>query len=540
MRFNHEAIGRMKTGSLSRRRVVVAEPFAESGLAVLRAAGIEVDSVVGKGRDALIAALEGADGLIVRSETQVDRALLGKGRDLAVVARAGVGVDSIDIPAATDAGIVVLNVPAANTLAATEQTFALMLALVRHIVPASNALRDGIWDRKPYIGTELAGKTLGIVGLGRIGGNVAVRAKAFGMKLLATDPFITKARADSFSATLVPLEELLAKCDIVTFHTPLNAQTRGMVDGNKLALLQPHAYVINCARGGIIEETALLNALNNNILAGAAIDVVAVEPPPADGPGAALHRHPKVVASPHLGGSTREALERIAIELARDVASVLAGHPASGAVNAPQIVDERMEPFVDVAYRLGVMLPQLSRGSGSSQLTLTVEGELAGMNPDPLVTAMLAGYLGTTTDRRVSVVNAKQLADELGVRVELAENEQADGYASLLRLTCSDVCLAATATTSGTRVVEVDGYKVDASLSGAMIFTEHRDVPGQIGRVGTVLGHAEINISAMQVSRESSGGVAVMILNVDRQADGKTLDELRALPGINTVRSLEI
>lgn len=530
----------MKTSSLIPRRVVVAEPFAESGLAVLREAGIEIDVVVGKGRDALIAALEGADGLIVRSETRVDGDLLKAGAKLTVVARAGVGVDSIDIPAATDAGIVVLNVPAANTLAATEQTFALMLALVRHVVPAANALRQGIWDRKPFIGTELAGKTLGIVGLGRIGGSVAVRAKAFGMKLLTHDPYITKARADSFGTTLVSLSDLLRQSDLVTLHVPLTPQTRGMIDGNYLAQMRPHAYIINCARGGIIEETALLNALEQGVIAGAAIDVVATEPPPADGPGAKLHRHPKIVASPHLGGSTHEALERIAVELARDVANVLQGHPAGGAVNAPQIVDDRMEPFVDVAYRLGVMLPQVARGDGSSQLTLAVEGEIAELDPDPLVTAMLAGYLGGTTDRRVSVVNAKRIAEELGIRIELAANAQTIGYASVLRVSGGGVQLAGTAAAGGPRVVEIDGYNVDAALTGAMILTEHRDVPGQIGRVGTVLGKAEINISSMQVSRESSGGLAVMILNVDRQAGAAVLDELRALPGMNTVRSLEI
>ena len=312
---------------LSQARVVIAEPFAESGLAVLRERGIEIVSCVGK-PETLAAALADADGLIVRSETRVDRELLRQGPKLAVVARAGVGVDAIDVAAATDAGIVVLNTPGANTLAAIEQTFALMLALVRHVPAAVASLRAGVWDRKPFIGTELAHKTLGIVGLGRIGGGVAQRAAAFGMTLLATDPFISKARADAFGVELVPLDELLARADIVTLHTPLNAQTRGMIDAAKLALLQPHARIVNCARGGLIDETALLAALDAGTLAGAAIDVVATEPPPPDGPGAKLHKHPKVVSTPHLGGSTVEALERIAIELAQDVASVLLGGAA--------------------------------------------------------------------------------------------------------------------------------------------------------------------------------------------------------------------
>ena len=415
-----------------------------------------------------------------------------------------------------------------------------MLALVRHVVPAANSLREGIWDRKPYIGTELAGKTLGIIGLGRIGGLVATRAKAFGMRLVATDPFITKARADSLNATLMPLDELLQTADIVTLHVPLNAQTRGMIAARHLKLLRPHAYLINCARGGLIDEAALLEALDAKTLAGAAIDVVAIEPPPRDGNGAKLHRHPKIVASPHLGGSTVEALERIATELARDVANVLAGHPAGGAVNAPQVADQRQQPFIDVAYRLGLMFPQVADNTGNVPLTLSIEGEIADTSPEPLITALLAGYLSATTDRRVSVVNARRIAEELGLRIEVATASEADGYASLLALRGSGVRLAATATANGSRLLEIDGYKVDAALQGALILTEHRDVPGMIGKVGTVLGHADINISSMQVSRESSGGLAVMILNVDRQADATTLDAVRAVAGVNAVRSLEL
>ena len=313
-----------------------------------------------------------------------------------------------------------------------------------------------------------------------------------------------------------------------------------MIDAAKLALLQPHAYLINCARGGIIDEAALLAALDADALAGAAIDVVAIEPPPPDGNGAKLHRHPKIVASPHLGGSTHEALARIATELAADVASVLAGRPAGGAVNAPKASDERLAPFVDLAFRLGAILPQLSR-SNSSQLTLSVEGEIAEIPPEPLVTALLAGYLQITTDRRVSVVNADAIAEELGVRVELsAAGEASEGYANLLRLSGCGVTLAGTATAATSRLIEIDGYKIDASPSGALILTEHRDVPGMIGKVGTVLGRADINVSAMQVSRERSGGGAIMLLNVDRQASTATLDELRAVTGISSVRSLEI
>jgi D-3-phosphoglycerate dehydrogenase / 2-oxoglutarate reductase len=527
---------------LSAARVVVAEPFAESGLAVLRERGIEIVSCVGK-PESLAAALAEADGLIVRSETRVDRELLRHGPNLAVVARAGVGVDAIDVAAATDAGIVVLNTPGANTLAATEQTFALMLALVRHVPAASAALRAGIWDRKALIGTELAQKTLGIVGLGRIGGAVAQRATAFGMKLLATDPFISQARADAFGVELVPLDELLRRADIVTLHTPLNAQTRGMIDAAKLALLQAHARIVNCARGGLIDETALLAALDAGVLAGAAIDVVAVEPPPPDGPGAKLHRHPNVVATPHLGGSTVEALERIAVELAQDVARVLLGGAALAAVNAP-VADgpdaDRLRPFVDLAYRMGRLFPQLGDSSMLSALSLAMEGGIAELDSAPVVTSFLTGLLQMTTDRRVSIVNAGSIARELGLHVDVRADAAANPFGAALRIAGGPTSLAGTIAFGGPRIISIDGFETDAIPSGSMLVTRHSDVPGMIGKVGTILGEDAVNISTMQVGRRAAGGDALMILGIDRPAGEATLERLRAVEGVMSVRALDV
>ncbi|HEV3156592.1 MAG TPA: phosphoglycerate dehydrogenase [Candidatus Baltobacteraceae bacterium] len=528
----------------STSRVIVAEPFAESGLAVLREHGIEVVSCIGKPREALCAALAEADGLIVRSETRVDRDLLRAGPRLSVVARAGVGVDAIDVEAATSAGIVVLNTPGANMLAATEQTFALMLGLVRHLPAANASLRANIWDRKPFIGTELHGKTLGIIGLGRIGSSVAVRASAFGMKLLAHDPFISRSRAESFNAELISLEELLGRSDIVTLHVPLNAQTLGMIDAEKLALLRPHARLINCARGGVIDEAALLAALDAGVLAGAAIDVVAKEPPPAGGTGSRLHQHPKVVASPHLGGSTHEALERIAVDLARDVASVLLGGTANAAVNAP-IGDgadaDRLRPFVDVAYRIGRLYPQIARASQSlPEFSMVLEGAIADLPADALVTAFLTGLLQQTTDRRVSIVNSRSIATELGIRIEARGVPQAELAASELRVIGGEISIVGTHAYGGTRLLAIDDYEIDAVPAGAMLLTKHRDVPGMIGKVGTILGEAQINISAMQVSRAHEGGSAIMILSTDRRADAATIERIRGVAGIDSVRAVEL
>lgn len=529
---------------LSARRVVVAEPFAESGLRVLRDAGIEVSSLVGEPRDALVRALADADGLIVRSETRVDRELLAAGRRLLAVARAGVGVDAIDVDAATQAGIVVLNTPSANTLAATEQTFALMLSLVRHVPDAVASLRAGKWDRRRLIGTELYGKTLGIVGLGRIGGNVAQRARAFGMKVLVYDPYITKSRADAFDATLMSLDEVLRGSDLVTLHVPLSDQTRGLIGERELSLLQPHAYLINCARGGVIVEEDLLEALDAGKLAGAAIDVVAVEPPPPDGTGARLHRHPKVVPTPHLGGSTVEALERIAVELAEDLARVLLGSPAAGAVNAPSFEGpggERMMPFLQLAYRIGRFYPQYARAESLPTFTLVAAGELADFDTAPLVRSFLSGLLQGITARRVTVVNAEAIAQEIGVRVDARAESRSGAYTSTLRISGGATTIVGTVMNGESRIVDLDGFEIDAIPVGAMVITKHRDVPGMIGKVGTILGNADVNISTMQVSRtHDAGGDAIMVLGVDRRAPAAAVEQLRGIAGISAVHTIEL
>jgi D-3-phosphoglycerate dehydrogenase len=523
--------------------VVVAEPFAEIGIDVLRRSGIEVASRVGASRAELIEALAEADGLIVRSETRVDRELLAAGPRLMVVGRAGVGVDAIDVEAATKAGVIVLNTPEANTIAATEQTFALMLSLARRTPDAVNSVRQGLWIRQQFIGTELYGKTLGIVGLGRIGGNIALRAKAFGMTILAHDPFISPARADAFGAKLVELDELLARSDIVTLHVPLTPQTRGMIDGAKLARMQRHAYLINCARGGVIVEEDLIKALDDGTIAGAGIDVVAVEPPPPDGSGAKLHKHPKVYATPHLGGSTHEALARIATELAEDVARVLNGAPANGVVNAP-IADgpdaARLRPFIDVAYRLGKFYPQFATESRLPTFVLAMQGAIAQMPADAVITAFLSGLLQATTDRKVTVVNAQAIAQELGVRVETAREPSANQYAASVQIRGGNTTVTGTVVNGSPRIVEADGFEIDAIPEGAMLITQHADVPGVIGKVGTILGNANINIASMQVSRNEIGGKAIMVLTIDKPVEQETLEVLRSTPWISSVRSLSI
>jgi D-3-phosphoglycerate dehydrogenase len=519
-------------------RVVIAEPFADLGKAVLREHGIDVVSCAGRPREELLAALQDADGLIVRSETRVDRDLLSRAPRVRVVGRAGVGVDAIDIDAATEAGIVVVNTPAANTIAATEQTFALMLGLIRHIAPANASIRDGRWERAPFIGTELFGKTLGIVGLGRIGGGIATRARAFGMHVLAHDPFIPESRADTVGAQLVGLDALLEEADIVTLHVPLTAQTRAMIDARAMSRMKRTAMLINCSRGGVIDEKALLQALEAETLRAAAIDVVAEEPPAPDSPGAILQRHPRVLATPHLGGSTREALERIAVELARDVVDALGGRPAAGAVNAPAPTGAQADlvrSYVAAADRLGRLLPQLFDDALRTPLRMHLSGEIAAADAQPLRTAFLAALLQTTTERRVSIVNAEAVAREIGVSLDVVVDPQPAAFASLLALVAGSHRVGTTVLSGGPRVVQIDGYELDAIPQGAWIVTRHEDVPGMVGRVGTILGSAGVNISTMQVAREAQGGTALMVLAIDRPVTRDHLDALRSIPGMHRV-----
>jgi D-3-phosphoglycerate dehydrogenase len=519
-------------------RVVIAEPFADPGKAVLREHGIDVVSCAGRPREELLAALQDADGLIVRSETRVDRDLLSRAPRVRVVGRAGVGVDAIDVDAATEAGIVVVNTPAANTIAATEQTFALMLGLIRNIAPANASIRDGLWERAPFIGTELFGKTLGIVGLGRIGGGVATRARVFGMHVIAHDPFVPESRADTLGAQLVSLEALLEQADIITLHVPLTAQTRTMIDGNALGRMKRTAVLINCARGGVIDEEALLQALEAEKIRAAAIDVVAEEPPVPGSSGAKLQRHPRVLATPHLGGSTREALERIAVELARDVVDALGGRPAAGAVNAPAPTGAQAElvrSYVAAADRLGRLLPQLFEDALRTPLRMHVSGEIAAADAQPLRTAFLAALLQTTTERRVSIVNAEAVAREIGVSLDVVADPQPAAFASLLAIFAGPHRAGTTVISGGPRIVQIDGYELDAIPQGAWIVTRHEDVPGMVGRVGTMLGSAGVNISTMQVARGAEGGAALMVLAIDRPVTREHLDALRSIPGMHRV-----
>ncbi|MBV8170473.1 MAG: phosphoglycerate dehydrogenase [Candidatus Eremiobacteraeota bacterium] len=520
--------------------VLVAEPLAAEGVAVLRASGVEVREAFDQPADALRALLIDADGLIVRSKTKVDAEMLAAARALRVVGRAGVGVDAIDVAAATRAGIVVLNTPDASTIATAEHTIAMMLALCRHVSAGHERVRAGQWSAKGLMGGELFGKTLGIVGLGRIGAAVAARARAFGMMVIAHDSFVSEARAEAAGAKLVALDELLTRADFVTLHTPLTPQTQGLIGARELALMRSGARIINCARGGLIVEDALLDALDNGHLGGAALDVVRAEPPAADALVWRLLRHPKVAATPHLAGSTREAQARIATDLCRDVVAVLSGQPPSGSVNAPVAPSPALRPFVELAAVLGRAYAQISREPALASFSLVFEGELSDVDPRPFSAAFLVGLLSGVTDRRVSVVNAQQIADEMGISLETLAAPCERGFARALSVRGGKTALAGTIVHGEQlRLVEIDGFEIDAVPKGHMIVTRHSDVPGIVGKAGTILGTHGLNIATMNVARRDDGN-ALMLLAVDRAPTTAVLDELRAIAELHEARAIEL
>jgi D-3-phosphoglycerate dehydrogenase len=520
--------------------VLVAEPLAAEGVAVLRDGGVEVRESFDQTAAALRSQLYDVDALIVRSKTKVDAEMLAGAPALRVVGRAGVGVDAIDVAAATRHGIVVLNTPDASTLATAEHTMAVMLALCRHLSAGHARVHEGNWSAKGLLGTELAGKTLGVVGLGRIGAAVAARARAFGMTVIAHDAFVSEARAEALGAKLVSLDDLLARSDFVTLHAPLTAQTQGMIGEREIGLMKSGARLVNCARGDLLVEDALLAALESGHLAGAALDVVRDEPPPADAPVWRLLRHPKVFATPHLAGSTHEAQARIAADLCRDVLAVLHGQPVSGSVNAPVAPSAAMRPFVDLANVLGRAYAQVSREPALPGFSLTFEGELSDLDPRPFVAAFLVGLLRDVTDRRVSVVNASQVAAELGISIETLAAPCERGFARALSVRGGKTSLAGTVVHGEQlRLVEIDGFEIDLVPRGHVIVTRHADVPGIVGKAGTILGEAALNISTMNVARRDDGE-ALMVLGVDRAPGPDVLERLRGIGGLHDARSIEV
>lgn len=523
-------------------QVLIADPIAAEGVDLLRSR-VEVQVKVGLRQEELIRLVGEYDALVVRSETKVTAEVINAGKRLQVIARAGIGVDNIDVEAATKAGIAVVNAPTGNTVAAAEHTVALMLAMARNISIAHRSVKDGEWRRSAFMGIEVKNKTLGIVGLGRVGSEVAKRAQSFGMRLLAYDPFVAPEYARRLGVELLPLERVLAESDFVTLHTPLTDNSRNMISRRELGFMKQSARLINVARGELIDEAALLEALESDKLAGVALDVFAKEPP-GDNP---LLRHPKVVATPHLGASTQEAQREVAVEAAEQVLTVLSGLPARNTVNAPFLPPEVhavLAPYIPVASVVGRLLTYLAEGQFVG-VTIRYEGEIAQHDASILKAAVLAGLLGPVTTGQVNLINASRIAQERGLSVTEQRNTAAQEYASLVSATLSTtdggVTLAGTSMRNEPHIVKVNDYWVDIAPSVPyLLFVENQDQPGSIGAVGTITGRHNINISFMEVGRLSLRGRAMMVLGLDDPVPLDVLTEIKGLPQIHNARLVSL
>ena len=529
-------------------RILVVEPVAQPALDLL-AGSHDTEVRIGLARPELLQLLAedgGRDALVVRSQTSVDDELLAAAAPrLSVVGVASVGIDRIDVEAATRAGVMIVNAPTGNTIAAAEHTMALMLALLRHVPDADASIRRGEWDRASYTGRELRGKVLGVIGLGKIGKAVARRAVGFEMRVIASDPYLTEEQAAEAGARLVGLAELLHRADVVTVHTPLSAQTRGLLGRSQLDALKPGAFVLNVARGGIVDEAALAEALARGHVAGAAIDVYSAEPMAPDNP---LRGAPNVVLTPHLGASTTEAQDRVGLEMAEQLLLALDGVTPPYAVNAPSVAPEtapKLRPYVELGHRLAILARQLAPGAFDA-LALTYAGEIAGGECAPIRTAALAGLLEAVTDQRVNAVNADVVAHERGLTVREERTPSSEPWASLVELSVGSadgapvLRLAGSTAHGRPHLASVDGFAIDAELSGTMLVTRHHDRPGIVGAVGTVLAEAGINISSLELSRLSEHGQAMMFVSVDEAIDEPILRRIRDADGIVDVRLVEL
>jgi D-3-phosphoglycerate dehydrogenase len=532
---------------MSEIKIFVADDVNESGLEPLRVAGFTVEKRIGLSADELGEAVRDCDGLVVRSETKVTAELMDAAMHLRVVGRAGVGVDNIDVAAATGRGIVVMNAPDGNTITTAEHTIALLISLARCVPAASASLKGGRWERKKFIGVELQGKTLGIVGLGRIGRVVASRARAFGMNIVAYDPFVAPEQARDLELEVASLDEVCARADFLTVHTPLTTETRGIIGANAFAKMKQGVRIINCARGGLVDERALYKAIKDGTVAGAALDVFEEEPPPAENPLLALD---EVIVTPHLGASTKEAQEGVAFTVAEQMRDYLSTGALRGAVNVPALGAQELntlQPYIRLAERLGRFQAQLIDEGAVREVSLEYSGEVAEMDAAPVTRAFLAGLLRDVS-ARVNVVNAFLIAEERGITVIASYKHAGSEFAPAIRTrvardteaqSVAGALFSPTGSSDG-RITEINDFHIEAIPSGHMLVTRNRDVPGVIGRVGTILGERGVNISRFHLGRRERGGEAMAVIEIDAPLDQETLEQLRSFEQVILARQIEL
>lgn len=516
--------------------ILISDPLSEDGIFPLREAegfNIVVDTTLTP--EQLGEKIGDFDALLVRSQTQVTREIIEKGTNLKIIGRAGVGVDNIDLTAATERGIIVVNAPDGNTNSAAEHSIAMLMSLARNIPQAFHSLKNKKWDRKTFIGVEVKNKTLGVVGFGRIGQEVAFRAKGQRMNVIAYDPFLTAEKAEKLGVQFGSVEDVIKAADFITVHTPLLKETRHILNKEAFEKMKDGVQIINCARGGIIDEDALYDAIVSGKVAGAALDVFEEEPFVEH----KLLTLPQVIATPHLGASTIEAQEIVAIDVSYDVVSFLKNGTVKNPVNlssVPTDVLAKIEPFFNLAEQLGSFLSDLAEGV-PEEVNITYSGELANLDTRPLSRNAVKGLLKSKLGESVNDVNAKFLADRLGITVNELKTTKSKGFTSLITIemkTASGTRKVAGTLLNGLggRIVRVDDYIVDVVPSGYLLFIRHKDQPGAIGRVGTLLASEGINIAAMQVGRSEVGGDAIMMISIDKHVEESGIDQLKALEDI--------
>ena len=521
-------------------KVLISDQMDPKAAEIFRANGVEVDEKPGLSKDELKAIIGDYDGLAIRSATRVGADLLDAAPRLKVIGRAGIGVDNVDIPAATARGVVVMNTPFGNSITTAEHAVALMFALARELPAADLSTKAGKWEKNRFMGVELTSKTLGLIGCGNIGSIVADRALGLRMKVIAYDPFLSPERAVELGVEKVHLAELLARADFITLHTPLTDQTRNILSAENLAKAKRGVRIVNCARGGLIDETALKDALESGQVGGAALDVFALEPA-TENP---LFGTPGLIATPHLGASTTEAQVNVAIQVAEQMSDLLVRGGVTNALNMPSLSAEeapRLRPYMELAEKLGSLVGQVE-GRRITGVSVEVEGAAAQLNQKPITAAVLAGLMGVYSDS-VNMVNAPVLAKERGLDVREVRHDREGDYHTLVRVTVTtpDGPRSVAGTLFGNaapRLVDMFGIAIEAELGGEMIYIVNEDVPGFIGRLGTNLGESGVNIATFHLGRREAGGEAVALVAVDGLIAPELARSLAAIPGVKRVKPL--
>jgi (S)-sulfolactate dehydrogenase len=525
-------------------RVLVSDDLSADGVALMKKAGLEVDVKVGLKPEELEQIIGGYEALAVRSATKVNARLLEKATRLQVVGRAGVGVDNVDLDAATRRGVVVMNTPGGSAVTVAELTLAHMLALARHLPQATASVKGGKWEKKKFQGHQLAGKTLGVVGMGNIGSVVVSRCQGLGMEVVAYDPFISAEAAAKMGVGLVTLDELWGKADVISLHVPLTEQTRYLVNAQTLARMKKGVLLVNCARGGVIDEKALADALASGHVAGAALDVFEKEPVPLDSP---LLKLDSFICTPHLGASTEEAQAAVAVAIAEQIAQFLTQGVAQNAVNLPSLprdVLQRVAPYLVLAQKLGALAAQLAP-EGATEVRVETAGDLSTAPSRPITTAVLKGLLRHVLDAQVNDVSAPAIAKERGLTVREERVAEHTDYASLLTVAVrgKGVEVVVSGTVYGkqeARIVRVNQFRLEAVPEGDLILCENDDAPGVVGQLGTALGQAGVNIANIFLARDAERKGAVSLINVDSAPPPAVLVSLRALPHVRKVTSIRL